>query len=64
MGRLEAGSVRTVEAVIPKIASAVCTRPASRQVLKTIYSSLQPYTPEDGHNGARNMLSHWFINKS
>ena len=33
-------------------------------VLKTICSSLQPCTPEDGHNGARNMLSYWFINKS
>jgi len=29
-----------------------------------ICSSLQPHTPEDGHNGARNMLSHCFINKS
>jgi len=34
------------------------------QVLKTICSSVQPSTPEDGHSGARNMLSHWFINKS
>ena len=33
-------------------------------VLKTICSSVQPCTPEDGHNGARNMLSYWFINKS
>jgi len=27
-------------------------------------SSVQPCTAEDGHNGARNMLSYWFINKS
>ena len=34
------------------------------KVLKNICSSLQPCTPEDGHNGARNILSYWFINKS
>ena len=28
------------------------------KVLKTICSSVQPYTPEDGHSGARNMLSY------
>ena len=33
-------------------------------LLKTKCSSVRPYTPEDGHNGARNMLSYWFINKS
>ena len=33
-------------------------------VLKTLCSCVQPCTPEDGHNGARNMLSYWFINKS
>ena len=33
-------------------------------VLKTIRSSVQPCTPEDGHNGARNILSYCFINKT
>jgi len=36
----------------------------SAEVLKTICSSVQTCTPEDGHNGARNVLSYWFINKS
>ena len=33
-------------------------------MLKTVCSSVQPCTPEDGHNGARNILSYWFINKN
>jgi len=33
-------------------------------VMKTICSGLQPCTPEDGHNGARNMFIYWFINNS
>jgi len=33
-------------------------------MLKTICSSVQPCTPEDGHNGDRNMVSYWFMNKS
>ena len=37
---------------------------SAHEVLKTVRSSVQPCTPEDGHNGARNMLSYWFINKS
>ena len=32
------------------------------QVLKTICSSVQHCTAEDGHNGPRNMLSYRFIN--
>ena len=35
---------------------------ARRRVNTT--SSVQPFTPEDGHNGARNMLNQWFTNKS
>jgi len=36
----------------------------AHKALKTICSSVHPCIPEDGHNGARNMLSYWFINKS
>jgi len=50
-GRWEAGSVHCVEAVFRETASTQC-------------SSVHPCTPEDGHNGARNMLNHWFFNKS
>ena len=36
----------------------------ARQMLKTICSYIQACALEDGHSGARNMLNHWFINKS
>jgi len=48
LGRQEAGGVHCVEDVFRK----------------TICGSVQPCTPEDGQNGARNILSHRFINKS
>ena len=53
LGRREAGRVHCVEAVflVEKQPVYIC-------------SSVQPCTPEDGHSGARNMLSYWFINKS
>ena len=41
-----------------------CTWFSALKVLKTICSSVQPCTLEDGQNGARIMLSYWFINIS
>jgi len=68
VGRREAGRVHCVETDFRKSVSTQCTQPASRRP-KTPASILSaenhmPCTPEDGHNGARNMLKHWFINKS
>ena len=51
LGRREACRVHCVEALF-------------RLIRKTISSSVQPFTAEGGHNGARNMLSYWFISKS
>jgi len=41
-----------------------CLPATQDKVLKNICSSVESSAPEDENNGARNMLSHWFINKS
>jgi len=64
--RREAGRVHSVEPLscAHDRPLAVPRLPPALYLLKNICSSVQPCTPEDGHNGARNMLSHWFIHKS
>ena len=47
--------MHSAQVVFRKTTSTLCT---------ALYSSVQPCTPVDGHSGARNMLSHLFINKS
>ena len=50
------------------LAGALGRREAGRvHCVEAVYrlcSCVHPCIPEDEHNGARNMLSYWFINKS
>jgi len=51
--------------LIKVLAGVLGRREAGRvHCVKAVFrlSSVQPCTPEDGHSGARNMLSYWFIN--
>jgi len=64
LGNREAGCVHCVEAIQQRKAVYYCIWFSARNVLKTICSNIRPCAPEDGHNGARNMLCQWLINKS